>query len=160
MIIHSYPGSHLDEVRQRFSRNGVAPDRLEFVAKQPWPQYVATYSRIDIALDPLPWGGGITTCDALWMGVPVVSLAGETAVGRGGKSILSNVGLGELAARRTRQYVQTAIALAESPSRLVELRGSLRRTHACLATHERPEIRAKRRKRLPGNVAAMVRCKP
>jgi predicted O-linked N-acetylglucosamine transferase (SPINDLY family) len=126
MIIHSYPGSHLDEVRERFFRKGVAPDRLEFVTKQPWPQYVATYGRIDIALDPLPWGGGITTCDALWMGVPVVSLVGRTAVGRGGKSILSNIGLGELAARRTRQYVQTAIALAESPSRLVELRGSLR----------------------------------
>jgi protein O-GlcNAc transferase len=126
MIIHSYPGSHLDEVRERFSRGGVAPDRLEFVAKLPWPQYVAIYGRIDIALDPLPWGGGITTCDALWMGVPVVSLIGQTAVGRGGKSILSNIGLGELAARRPRQYVQTALALAESPTRLAELRGSLR----------------------------------
>lgn len=126
MMIHSYPGSHLDEVRERFSRKGVAPDRLEFVAKLPWPQYVALYSRIDIALDPLPWGGGITTCDALWMGVPVVSLVGQTAVGRGGKSILSNIGLGELAARRPRQYVQTAIALAESPARLAELRGNLR----------------------------------
>ena len=126
MIIHSYPGSHLDEVRKRFSASGVDPDRLEFVAKLPWPQYVALYGRIDIVLDPLPWGGGITTCDALWMGVPVVSLIGQTAVGRGGKSILSNIGLGELAARRPRQYVQTAIALAESPSRLAELRGTLR----------------------------------
>jgi protein O-GlcNAc transferase len=60
------------------------------------------------------------------MGVPVVSLIGQTAVGRGGKSILSNIGLGELAARRPRQYIQTALALAESPSRLAELRGSLR----------------------------------
>lgn len=126
MIIHSYQGSHLDEVRERFAAQGVASDRLEFVAKQPWSQYVVTYGRIDIALDPLPWGGGITTCDALWMGVPVVSLAGETAVGRGGKSILSNLGLGELAARRPRQYVQTALALAESPGRLAELRGTLR----------------------------------
>jgi predicted O-linked N-acetylglucosamine transferase (SPINDLY family) len=126
MIIHSYPGSHLDEVRERFSKKGVSPDRLEFVAKLPWAQYVAMYGRIDIALDPLPWGGGITTCDALWMGVPVVSLVGQTAVGRGGKSILSNIGLSELAARRPRQYVQTAIALAESPDRLTELRGNLR----------------------------------
>ncbi len=102
------------------------PGSIEFIAKQPWAQYVATYGRIDIALDPLPWGGGITTCDALWMGVPVVSLVGQTAVGRGGKSILSNIGLSELAARRPRQYVQTAIALAESPDRLAELRGNLR----------------------------------
>jgi predicted O-linked N-acetylglucosamine transferase (SPINDLY family) len=126
MIIHAYPGPHLDDVRQRFARKGVHPDRLEFLAKQPWQQYIATYGRIDIALDPLPWGGGITTCDALWMGVPVVSLVGQTAVGRGGKSILSNIGLGELAARRPRQYVQTAAALAESPTRLAELRGNLR----------------------------------
>jgi predicted O-linked N-acetylglucosamine transferase (SPINDLY family) len=126
MIIHSYQGSHLDEVRERFAGHGVAGDRLEFIAKQPWSQYVATYGRIDIALDPLPWGGGITTCDTLWMGVPVVSLAGETAVGRGGKSILSNLGLGELAVRRPRQYVQAAVALAESPARLAELRVTLR----------------------------------
>jgi protein O-GlcNAc transferase len=126
MIIHSYSGSHLDEVRERFSRKGIAAGRLEFTGKLPWTQYVELYGRIDIALDPLPWGGGITTCDALWMGVPIISLIGETAVGRGGKSILSNIGLGELAARRSRQYVQTALALAESPARLAELRGNLR----------------------------------
>jgi protein O-GlcNAc transferase len=126
MIIHSYQGSHLDEVRRRFAAKGVAPERLEFIGKQPWSKYVATYGRIDIALDPTPWNGGITTCDALWMGVPVVSLVGQTAVGRGGKSILSNIGLGELAARRPRQYVQAAVALAESPARLAELRETLR----------------------------------
>ena len=126
MIIHSYQGSHLDEVRERFAGHGVAGDRLEFIAKQPWSQYVATYGRIDIALDPLPWGGGITTCDTLWMGVPVVSLAGETAVGRGGKSILSNLGLGELAVRRPRQYVQAACGTGRIAARLAELRVTLR----------------------------------
>ena len=126
MIVHSYPGSHLDAVRQRFAAGGVSPDRLEFLAKQPWSQYVQTYGRINVALDPFPYGGGITTCDALWMGVPVVSLIGQTAVGRAGKSILSNIGLPELAARRPRQYVQTAVTLAESPGRLAELRGTLR----------------------------------
>ncbi len=126
MIIHSYPGSHLDGVRQRFAASGVSADRLEFVAKLPWTQYVQTYGRIDIALDPFPYGGGITTCDALWMGVPVVSLAGQTAVGRGGKSILSNLGLPELVARRPKQYVQTAVTLAQSPARLAELRRTMR----------------------------------
>lgn len=125
MTIHSYPGSHLDGVRNRFSAAGVSADRLEFVAKQPWTQYVQTYGRIDVALDPFPYGGGITTCDALWMGVPVVSLTGQTAVGRGGKSILSNIGLSELH-RRPRQYVQTAVTLAQSPARLAELRQTMR----------------------------------
>jgi len=126
MIIHSYPGSHLDGVRERFAQSGVSADRLEFVAKLPWTQYVQTYGRIDVALDPFPYGGGITTCDALWMGVPVVSLVGQTAVGRGGRSILTNIGLSELSARRPRQYVQTAVTLAQSPVRLAELRRTLR----------------------------------
>jgi protein O-GlcNAc transferase len=126
MIIHSYPGSHLEGVRERFAQNGVLPERIEFLPKLSWADYLQTYSRIDIALDPFPYGGGITTCDALWMGVPVVSLIGQTAVGRGGKSILSNIGLAELAARRPRQYVQTALTLAESPARLAELRRDLR----------------------------------
>lgn len=126
MIMHSYAGSHLDAVRERFAAGGVSADRLEFLGKQSWAKYLETYGRIDVALDPFPYGGGITTCDALWMGVPVVSLAGQTAVGRGGRSILSNLGLSELIARRPRQYVQTAITLAQSPSRLAELRQNLR----------------------------------
>ena len=127
IIIHCYPGSHQEAVRRRFASGGVSPDRLEFIGMQPWSQYVQTYARIDVALDPFPYGGGITTCDALWMGVPVVSLIGQTAVGRAGKSILSNIGLPELAAWRPRQYVQTAVTLAQSPGRLVQLRGELRR---------------------------------
>jgi predicted O-linked N-acetylglucosamine transferase (SPINDLY family) len=126
LIVHSYPGSHLDTVRGRFAGKGISPDRLEFPGRQPWPQYVRTYGRIDIALDPFPWGGGITTCDALWMGVPVVSLVGRTAVGRGGASILTNVGVQELVARTPEQYVQIATDLAGDLPRLAELRRTLR----------------------------------
>ncbi|MGA2441512.1 MAG: tetratricopeptide repeat protein, partial [Tepidisphaeraceae bacterium] len=90
LIVHFNPGPHLDAMRERFAGKGISPDRLEFPSRQAWPEYIQTYGRIDIALDPFPWGGGITTCDALWMGVPVVSLVGRTAVGRGGASILSN----------------------------------------------------------------------
>jgi predicted O-linked N-acetylglucosamine transferase (SPINDLY family) len=126
LIVHSHPGSHLDALRERFAGKGIAPDRLEFPGRQPWPQYVQTYGRIDIALDPFPWGGGITTCDALWMGVPVVSLVGRTAVGRGGASILANVGLPELIARTPEQYVQIAANLAGDLPRLGELRRALR----------------------------------
>jgi len=126
LIVHSHPGSHLDAVRERLAGKGISPDRLEFPSRQPWPQYVQTYGRIDIALDPFPWGGGITTCDALWMGVPVVSLVGRTAVGRGGASILANVGVPELIAWTPQQYVQIATDLAKDLPRLAELRRTLR----------------------------------
>jgi predicted O-linked N-acetylglucosamine transferase (SPINDLY family) len=126
LIVHSRPGSHLDTVRERFAGKGISPDRLEFPNWQPWPQYVRTYGQIDIALDPFPWGGGITTCDALWMGVPVVTLVGRTAVGRGGSSILANVGVPELIARTPQQYVQIATDLAGDLPRLADLRRTLR----------------------------------
>ena len=78
------------------------------------------------ALDTFPYGGGTTTCDALWMGVPVVSLAGPAAVGRGGVSLLSNVGLPELVAEDCEQYVQIAAELARDLPRLSALRATLR----------------------------------
>jgi predicted O-linked N-acetylglucosamine transferase (SPINDLY family) len=126
LIVHSHPGTHLDAVRERFAGKGISPDRLQFPSRQPWAQYVRTYGRIDIALDPFPWGGGITTCEALWMGVPVVSLLGRTAVGRGGASILTNVGVPELVAPAPEQYVQIATDLAKDLPRLAELRRTLR----------------------------------
>ena len=126
LLVHLHPGAYLDAVRERFARKGIASDRLEFLRRRPWPEYVRTYGRIDIALDPLPWGGGITTCDALWMGVPVVTLAGRTAVGRGGVSILTNIGLPELIAQDPQQYLQIATELAGDISRLSELRRTLR----------------------------------
>jgi predicted O-linked N-acetylglucosamine transferase (SPINDLY family) len=126
LILHAHAGPKLDVLREWFAGKGILPDRLEFPAGQPWAEYVRNYGRIDIALDPFPWGGGITTCDALWMGVPVVSLAGRTAVGRGGASILSNVGVPELIARTPAEYVQTAIRLASDLPRLAELRRALR----------------------------------
>jgi protein O-GlcNAc transferase len=126
LIIHSPPGTHLNGVRERFARRGVSSDRLEFTARQRWSNYMRTYDRFDIALDPFPWGGGITTCDALWMGVPVVSLVGRTAVGRGGESILTNIGLPELIARSPEEYVSIVANLAGDPQRLAELRRTLR----------------------------------
>jgi predicted O-linked N-acetylglucosamine transferase (SPINDLY family) len=126
LIIHSHPGQHLIAVRERFAGNGVSPDRLEFAREQPWPKYVQTYERIDIAFDPFPWGGGITTFNALWMGVPVVTLAGQTAIGRGGASILSNLGEPKLIASTKQEYVQIAMNLANDLPRLIELRRTLR----------------------------------
>jgi predicted O-linked N-acetylglucosamine transferase (SPINDLY family) len=126
LILHAHPGRHRARLYEEFASQGISVDRLEFIDYLPTGQYLQTYNRIDIALDPFPLGGGTTTCDALWMGVPVISLAGETAVGRGGLSILSNVDLSELAAPDVASYIRLAIELAQDISRLAALRAGLR----------------------------------
>jgi predicted O-linked N-acetylglucosamine transferase (SPINDLY family) len=126
LLLHAQPGSHRQAVHERLARQGIAPERVEFSGTLPPSQYHALYGRIDVALDPFPYGGGATTCDALWMGVPVVSLAGSAAVGRGGVSILNNVGLPELIARDEAQYVRIAAELAEDLPRLEQLRATFR----------------------------------
>jgi predicted O-linked N-acetylglucosamine transferase (SPINDLY family) len=126
LLLHCHAGSPRDAVQRLFDQRGIASNRLTFVGVLPTEQYFELYRQIDLALDPFPYCGGTTTCDALWMGVPVVSLAGRTAVGRGGLSILSNVGLPELVARDTEQYVQIAAHLAADRPRLADLRATLR----------------------------------
>jgi predicted O-linked N-acetylglucosamine transferase (SPINDLY family) len=126
LLLHARGGSHHDRVRALFADHGVAPERVSFVGHVPVAEYLRLYQGVDVALDPFPYGGGTTTCDALWMGVPVVSLAGQTAVGRSGLSILSNVGLADLVANDAAQYVRTAVALASDLPRLAELRAGLR----------------------------------
>jgi predicted O-linked N-acetylglucosamine transferase (SPINDLY family) len=106
---------------------GLDPARLEFVGFQPLAKYYDQHARIDIALDPFPYGGGTTTCESLWSGAPVVSLAGRTAVSRAGLSILSNVGLPELVAHSTDQYLDIATTLARDLPRLTELRAGMRK---------------------------------
>jgi predicted O-linked N-acetylglucosamine transferase (SPINDLY family) len=126
LLLHAHAGAHRQRVIDFLAAHGVTPDRLEFVDLKPTAEYFNLYDRIDVALDPFPYGGGTTTCDALWMGVPVVSLAGRTAVGRGGLSILSNVGLADLVAGDVEQYVRIAAALAGEPDRLAAIRPLLR----------------------------------
>ena len=123
LTLHAAEGAHRQRVLDRL---GVTPDRVHFVGRLPHDQYLRIHHEIDIALDPTPCTGGTTTCDALWMGVPVISLAGELAVARGGLSILSNIGLAELVAESDQQYVAIAVELANSVRRLSELRQTLR----------------------------------
>ena len=126
LLIYAHTGSHRDAVQQRFVQAGILPERLEFIGRQPWTDYMNTYNRIDISLDPFPYNGGITTCDSLFMGVPVITLSGPTAFGRAGTSLLTNVGLTELIARTPEEYVQIAAKLAADLPRLTELRRILR----------------------------------
>lgn len=127
LLLYAQQGGHRLRVADQLKREGIEPGRLEFVGFMPGREYFESYGQIDIALDTFPFGGGTTTCDALWMGVPTVSLAGQTAVGRGGLSILSNVGLPELVVRSEEQYVQIAAGLANDLPRLIDLRSTLRR---------------------------------
>jgi predicted O-linked N-acetylglucosamine transferase (SPINDLY family) len=126
LLLHAQDGSHRDRVRSYFANQGIAADRVSFVGRVPLTEYMRLYQEVDVALDPFPYGGGTTTCDALWMGVPVISWAGSTAVSRSGLSILSNVGLAELVAFDGEQYVQRALELAQDLPRLSVLRASLR----------------------------------
>ena len=126
LLLFSCPGYHRDRVRDHFARYEVASDRIDFVERLPSSQYFRMFHRIDIALDPFPYGGGTTTCDALWMGVPVVSLTGPRAISRSGLAILANARLPELIAADVDEYVRIAANLAEDLPRLSALRSGLR----------------------------------
>lgn len=115
---------------ERFSRHAIAPGRLILEGPSPRSQLVAAYNKMDIALDPFPFGGGVTTAEALWMGVPVVTLRGNRWVSRVGESILSTVGLPDLVAGDEEEYVHIVRRLAEDRERRNDLRRSLRPTMA------------------------------
>jgi predicted O-linked N-acetylglucosamine transferase (SPINDLY family) len=126
LVLHADEGNHRQRVLDYMHTMGIDPARLTFVGKVPPTAYFELYQSLDIALDTSPYCGGTTTCDALWMGVPVVSLAGKTAVARGGVSILSNIGVPELIADTPEKYVRLAADLAADLPRLTKMRASLR----------------------------------
>jgi protein O-GlcNAc transferase len=107
-------------------KEGIFRERIEFVSRQQRRQYLETYSRADIALDTFPYNGHTTSLDSFWMGVPVVTLAGQTSVGRAGVSLLMNLNLPELIAETPEQYVQIAADLGSDLRRLEHLRSTLR----------------------------------
>jgi protein O-GlcNAc transferase len=114
------------EITAMFGRSGVAPERIECVAYANDPPYGQQFEGVDIALDNYPYNGVTTTCESLYVGVPVVSLYGRNGVSRSGLSLLGTLGLGELAASTPEQYVEIAVALGSDLSRLERLRASLR----------------------------------
>jgi predicted O-linked N-acetylglucosamine transferase (SPINDLY family) len=126
LVLHATPGSHRDEIVRRFAAGGIAADRVAFAPSVSLRSHLQRYQELDVCLDPFPYNGGMSTMDALWMGVPVIALAGRTAVGRAGVSILSNVGLPELIAATPDEYVAIAVELSRDRARLAALRGGLR----------------------------------
>jgi protein O-GlcNAc transferase len=124
--LHTQTGRHRQHILDQFTAQNIAPERITFLSFQSLPHYFAQYDSIDIALDTFPYPGGTTTCDALWMGVPTISLIGSAGYTRSGLSILSNIGLKNLATANEKEYLQTAINLASDLPGLANLRSTLR----------------------------------
>ena len=143
-ILSALPGSRLvlkgmafadpptrDTFLRRAAAVGLDPARVDALA---WiadgGHHLAVYGDIDIALDPTPYAGVITTCEAMSLGIPVVTRAGDRLLGRYGATLLDAVGLGDLVAESDDAYVATAVALARDPARLAQLRSTLGRRFA------------------------------
>ena len=121
-------GSARERLSRLFAAKGIAAGRIEFCERLPKSEFRALHREIDIALDAYPCNGGATTCETLWLGVPVVSLAGVDFRARAGLSLLSAVGLPHLVARDAARYVAIAADLACDAPRLQRLRSGLRET--------------------------------
>jgi protein O-GlcNAc transferase len=113
-------------LRQLFEEHGIDPCRLVLVGRRSRLDYFRLMWEVDVALDTFPHAGHTTTCDAMWMGVPTVTLAGRTHASRLGVSVLSAVGLDSLIAPTPEGYVERAVALASDLPKLSELRAGLR----------------------------------
>ena len=138
-ILRRVPGSRLllkarqladtarrDELTQAFADHGVEPARLLLRGDVTMAEHYAMYGEVDLALDPFPFGGGVTTFDALWMGVPVITLLGERFIGRMSGTMLEAIGRPRWIARNPDQYVELAVSLAGDRARLGKLRAGQR----------------------------------
>jgi protein O-GlcNAc transferase len=131
LVLKSVSGTEDEEsregLRQQFVAHGISAERIEVCkSDDSLDGHLEHYAVIDVALDTFPYNGTTTTCEALWMGVPVVSLAGDRHAARVGHSLLSSVGLDELVARSVDEYIHIAAELSADKKRLTELRASMR----------------------------------
>ena len=132
LLLLAKQGSHRRRFTEALTKLGVAPAQICFADYLPSAPdlaqgaLLARYHEIDLALDTFPYGGMTTTLDALWMGVPVVSLVGTRNLGRAGLSILSNIGLADFAVPSVDAYVETTIRLSNDKTGLTALRTNLR----------------------------------
>jgi predicted O-linked N-acetylglucosamine transferase (SPINDLY family) len=113
-------------VAKLFESHGLGADRVHFIGKRSRKIYLENYSQIDVALDPFPFSGHTTTCDALWQGVPVITLAGKTYASRMSTSTLTQARFPQWIAQTPQQYVDIAINLAGDRSALASLRQNMR----------------------------------
>jgi len=126
LVLVAPEGGARDRVLMFFEAAGIKRDRIEFVGRCERLDYLARYQHIDIGLETLPYNGQTTSLDALWMGVPTVTLVGDTVVGRAGLCQSMNLGLPELVATTEDDYVGAAVSLASDLAHLSQLRQTLR----------------------------------
>jgi predicted O-linked N-acetylglucosamine transferase (SPINDLY family) len=139
-VLNAVPGSRLflkshalvsDNVKERistqFGKQGVSPDRLIFRGASPHVDMLAEYGDMDIALDPFPFNGGLTSCEALWMGVPVITLFGKRPIARQTSGFLKTIDLDGFIAQNEKEYVELAVRWSSSTEELSEIRSSLRK---------------------------------
>ncbi|MBT8439697.1 MAG: hypothetical protein KJO91_08220, partial [Gammaproteobacteria bacterium] len=111
----------------KFKQHNIDPHRLEMIPRtNDIRSHLQQYSRVDISLDTFPYNGTTTTCESLWMGVPVISLRGNRHAGRVGESLLTQVGHSELVANNPEQYISIARNLAENTNEILSYRNTLR----------------------------------
>lgn len=136
-ILAEVPGSRLlvvgvgkgraqDDLLRDLTGKQVARERITCLPYAPLEQYLRLYDEVDIALDSTPFSGGTTSCDTLWMGVPIVTVPGSRSVSRSASSVVSNVGLTDWIASSPADYVRRAVRFAGERDLLTQLRGSMR----------------------------------
>ncbi|MDI6401501.1 tetratricopeptide repeat protein [Balneolaceae bacterium ANBcel3] len=138
-ILHRVPESRLllkskqfgsavftDPVASLLEDLGIDRSRILFEGFSPHPELLKAYNQVDIALDPWPYSGGLSTCEALWMGVPVITCPGPTFAGKHSKTHLRNAGYAGFVAKDWDEYVDKAVALAQDPENLASIRAEMR----------------------------------
>ncbi|TAN78063.1 MAG: glycosyltransferase, partial [Gallionella sp.] len=113
-----------------FAREGIVRERLSFHPRCDMDSYLMLHQQVDICLDTFPYNGGTTTCHALWMGVPTLTLVGHTVPGRPGAGLLGHVGLEAFAARDTADFVRKGVDWAGNLAALSDIRAGLRERFA------------------------------
>jgi len=132
-VLHAVPGAKMlivgrdgDELGGALEAHGIAPERLEFLKLLPINEFLALHHRVDFALDTFPYNGGVTSFVSTWMGVPFVTVSGNDAISRVGKSVLTAAGVPQLVAKDAAEYVRKAVDAVGNLQRLAEWRKALR----------------------------------
>ena len=112
--------------RTRLARCGIDPWRVDFHGPDPWYDYLKAYANVDVVLDTFPYPGGTTTCEALWMGVPTLTLTGESLLQRQGASLLKAAGLNRWITRTREEFIERAVSLTADFSAMERMRAGLR----------------------------------
>jgi predicted O-linked N-acetylglucosamine transferase (SPINDLY family) len=123
---HTLRGEARDRLTQEFARRGIASNRLDLRHEKPADGHLGVYREVDVSLDVFPWSGHATTCESLWMGVPMLTLYGDRHASRLSASVLTATGFSDWIARTPGEYVAKASHFSLEIERLAEVRRCLR----------------------------------